>query len=65
MKNRAIKQMFAIQYNCKPDAIDVEFLVRLPDDTYQFKVTIQTDEINETLFFSCKNQPDDPAKIAS
>lgn len=63
MKNRAVKEMFAIQYNCNSDAIEVEFLVRLPDDTYEFKVIIQTDEINETLFFSCKTQSHDSGII--
>jgi hypothetical protein len=63
MKNRAVKEMFAIQYSCDPDAIEVEFLIRLPDDTYEFKVTIQTDEINETLYFSCKTQSHDSGRI--
>lgn len=63
MKNRAVKEMFAIQYNCETDAIEVEFLIRLPDDTYEFKVTIQTDEINEIVFFSCKTQFHDSGKL--
>ena len=54
MKNRAVQVMFALQYKCNIEDIEVENLVRFPDGSYEYKVSIDTGKHKETVFFTCK-----------
>lgn len=62
MKNRAIQEMFAIQYTCNPDAIEVEYLATVPDvdrvsSNAEFKVSVDVGGKIEMFIFSCNIKP--------